>query len=67
MSFLSGKGKTIVDDTEEILKPGICSYCEEGYGHSVINIGKEKLEFYAVVSQKNQLYRKTPLIIFLRI
>ena len=52
MFFLSGEGKAIVDDIEEILKPGSCSYCEEGHSHSVINTGKKKLEFYAVVSLK---------------
>ena len=48
---LSGTGKMLIDDTEEILRPGDCHYCPQGHSHSFINEGAEDLVFYAVVPE----------------
>ena len=47
--ILSGKGKCLFEDTEEVLLPGDCHYCPKGTSHSLINNGVENLEFFAVV------------------
>ena len=47
--ILQGKGKAIYNGKEENLKSGICHYCPKGNCHSIINDGKEKLVFFAVV------------------
>ena len=48
---LSGEGKMLIDDTEEILRPGDCHYCPQGHSHSFINEGGSDLVFYAVVPE----------------
>ena len=48
---LSGTGKMLFDDTEEILTAGDCHYCPEGHSHSFINAGDEDLIFFAVVPE----------------
>ena len=48
---LSGVGKMLIDDTEEILRPGVCHYCPQGHSHSFINEGDQDLVFYAVVPE----------------
>ena len=50
---LSGVGKMLIDDTEEILRPGVCHYCPQGHSHSFINEGDQDLVFYAVVPEHN--------------
>jgi len=49
--ILSGVGKMLIDDTEEILRPGVCHYCPQGHSHSFINEGDQDLVFYAVVPE----------------
>ena len=41
----------LIDDTEEILRPGVCHYCPQGHSHSFINEGDQDLVFYAVVPE----------------
>ena len=48
---LSGEGKMLVDDTEELLRPGDCHYCPQGHSHSFINEAAGDLVFYAVVPE----------------
>ena len=43
--ILSGTGKALCDDTEELLGPGSCHYCP------MINCGSEDLVFFAVVPE----------------
>ncbi len=50
--ILSGKGKAICDGTEEFLSAGDCHYCPKGSEHTLINVGKDDLCFYAVVPQQ---------------
>lgn len=47
--ILSGVGKMIYDDKEELLEAGSCSYCPEGHAHSLVNTGDEPLRFLGVV------------------
>ena len=49
--ILSGTGKALGDDTEELLGPGSCHYCPMGHRHSLINCGSEDLVFFAVVPE----------------
>ena len=49
--ILSGTGKALCDDTEELLGPGSCHYCPMGHRHSLINCGSEDLVFFAVVPE----------------
>ena len=50
--ILSGSGKALYDDCEEILEPGICHYCPKGHSHSVINNSDAPLVFFAVVPEQ---------------
>ena len=47
--ILSGSGKCLYEDGEEILSAGDAHYCPNGKSHSLINNGVENLEFFAVV------------------
>ena len=47
--ILSGEGKVLFEDTEEVLQAGDCHYCPEGKQHSLVNTGDEPLHFVAVV------------------
>lgn len=47
--ILSGTGKALYDEGEELLAPGDCHYCPKGHSHSLINNGTELLVFFAVV------------------
>ncbi len=50
--ILSGEGRCLYDDGEELLKPGDCHYCPLGHSHSLINnSGTEELVFFAVVPE----------------
>ena len=49
--ILSGTGKALCDDTEELLGPGSGHYCPMGHRHSLINCGSEDLVFFAVVPE----------------
>lgn len=49
---LSGKGKMLFDDGEEILTEGQAHYCPKGHSHSLINDGTEDLVFFAVVPEQ---------------
>ena len=50
--ILSGTDKTLYDDGEETLVPGMCHYCEKGHAHSLINDGAEELCFFSVGPQQ---------------
>lgn len=49
--IISGNGKVIYDYGEEKVSAGSVHYCPMGHSHSLINDGKEPLEFYCVVPQ----------------
>lgn len=49
---ISGEGKAICDDTEEILNIGVCQYCPKGSSHSIINTGTEDLILFTVVPEQ---------------
>lgn len=49
---LSGTGRMIIEDGEEILGPGDGHYCMKGQSHSFRNEGTEDLIFCAVVPQQ---------------
>lgn len=48
--IISGTATFIFDDGIETVTSGMCHYCPKGHSHSMINKGKELLEFYAVVA-----------------
>lgn len=50
--ILSGTGKAVCDGLEESLSAGDCHYCPKGSEHTLMNVGKEDLCFYAVVPQQ---------------
>lgn len=50
--ILSGCGKAICADKEEILQPGECHYCPKGGSHTLINDGDADLVFFAVVPEQ---------------
>ena len=47
--ILSGNGKCLSDGKEELLSAGDCHYCPKGSNHTLMNVGKNDLIFYAVV------------------
>jgi len=47
--ILSGTGKALCDGETELLAPGDCHYCPDGFSHTLINDGNEDLVFLAVV------------------
>ena len=49
---ISGNGKAFCNYNEEILKPGICHYCEKGQSHSIINNGTEELIMFTFVCEQ---------------
>lgn len=49
---ISGNGKAICDDTEEILNVGVCHYCPKGSSHSIVNTGTEDLILFTVVPEQ---------------
>lgn len=50
--ILSGTGRCLIDDGEEILPAGSVHYCEKGRSHSLRNDGTENLVFFAVVPEQ---------------
>ena len=48
---LSGNGRALCDDAEELLTPGVCHYCPKGSRHSIENTGSEDLVLYTVVQE----------------
>lgn len=50
--ILSGEGRAVCDGKEEFLSAGDCHYCPKGSVHTLINVGKDDLTFYAVVPQQ---------------
>ncbi|WP_195964474.1 cupin domain-containing protein [Clostridium cuniculi] len=48
---ISGIGKAVCDDKEEILEVGVCHYCPKGSSHSIINTGTEDLVLFTVVPE----------------
>ena len=51
--IVSGSGKVLYDNEEEILLPGMCHYCPKGHRHSLINTSaQETLVFFAVVPEQ---------------
>ena len=51
--ILSGTGKMLIDDGEEILTAGDCHYCPQGHSHSFINNSDADLVFLGVVPEHN--------------
>ena len=50
--ILSGTGKVLYDDGEEVVTAGQCHYCPKGHSHSLINDSDADLVFFAVVPQQ---------------
>lgn len=50
--ILSGNGKAICDDHEEILKPGVCHICQKGSRHSIMNTSDEDLVMLTIVVER---------------
>ena len=48
---VSGNGRALCDDNEEILSPGVCHYCQKGSSHMIENTGSEDLVLYTVVQE----------------
>ena len=48
---ISGTGKTICDNEEELLVEDVCHYCPKGSAHSIINTGTEDLVLLTVVPE----------------
>ena len=49
---LSGKGKAICDEQEEILSAGTCHICKKGSEHSIVNTGDEDLVLLTIVVER---------------
>lgn len=49
---LSGEGRAICENEEEILTCGTCQYCPKGSSHSIINSGDEDLVLFTVVFEQ---------------
>ena len=49
---ISGKGKVLYEGTEEPMLPGVCHYCPQGHGHSLVNDGAEPLSVFALVAKR---------------
>ncbi len=49
---LQGRGTAIDENGRSVLAHGVCHYCPEGKGHSIVNDGEEDLTFFAVVPTK---------------
>lgn len=47
--ILRGEVKAICDGKEEVLRDGMCHYCEEGHEHTIINESDENVEYFAVI------------------
>jgi len=52
--IISGTGKMVYDDTEEILNAGDCHYCPKGHNHSLINNSSDNLVFFSMIPELNQ-------------
>ena len=50
--ILEGSGKTVTNGVTERLEKGMCTYCEKGSTHTLINDGDKELRFFAVVPQQ---------------
>lgn len=49
---LSGTGKAVCDNQEEILKAGTCHICKKGSRHSIENTGDNDLVLLTVVVER---------------
>lgn len=47
--ILSGIGKAVCDDTEEVLCPGVIHICPKGSQHTIINTGDDDLVMLTIV------------------
>ncbi|MEG0239728.1 cupin domain-containing protein [Anaerorhabdus sp.] len=50
--IISGIGKAICDDKEEILYAGTCHLCPKGSSHSIINTGDDDLVLLTIVIER---------------
>lgn len=50
--IISGIGKAVCDEVEEILIPESCHICFKGSEHSIINTGSEDLVILTIVVKK---------------
>ena len=50
---LSGEGTLLEESKQKLICAGQCTYCPEGYEHSLINNGTQNLEFYAAVPKQS--------------
>ena len=50
--IISGTGKAICDEKEEMLVAGNCHVCKKGSSHSIINSGDEDLVMLTVVVER---------------
>lgn len=49
---ISGSGKAICDDVEEILTAGCCHVCKKGSEHSIVNTSEEDLVLLTIVVER---------------
>lgn len=49
---MSGSGKAICDEKEEILSEGTCHICKKGSEHSIINTGNEDLVILTIIVER---------------
>lgn len=49
---LSGTGKAVCDDQEEILSAGTCHICKKGSEHCIVNTGDEDLVLLTIVVER---------------
>lgn len=50
--LIKGEGTVIDDGVASPAKQGQCLYCPAGHSHSLVNTGKEPIEFYAAVPKQ---------------
>ena len=53
MIFITGGEGTVIDDGNAVpIRAGQCAYCPVGHTHSLVNTGKDPLDFYAAVPKQ---------------
>lgn len=50
--LIHGTATLLEDNQQKVLQAGQCTYCLNGYAHSLINTGSEEVEFYAAVPKQ---------------
>lgn len=58
MFIISGKGKLVLEDEEQEVRPGMAIYMPPGVEHSIVNMGEEELKLVWVYSPPLPEHRK---------